>query len=267
MTTLTIYTHSLLILHTFASSLNGNLRCFVDLSDESDRRTDIIISDQNNQIKAFKQIKDDGNPEFELYDTLTPNAAIQSISAADFNHDGIADLFVVTETSTNYYQLNIWKGLDNNNDLNNKFQKLDSIIQLSDPNVLIIDANNEFTPDIFGKRSINGQQEEGFWFHNFVNNQETAPEFEFVALDVDKNDIIMQSVSFIDLDQDCRGDLVYITTTSRQIKMIQGHNFKDELELQQQPQTLIQLLPQHQNRMYFADINQDGMFLTIYRMR
>lgn len=234
-----------MIIPTFSNTLSGGkLGSFADLSGKADRRTDVIIYNDK-QIETFISIqdRDSKDPQFKAYHNITTDHAIQSISIGDKNHDGIADLFVLIETSPDQYELEIYKDSENSD----HFEKLNMNIQLSDPNILVVDGNGDFTPDIFGAQ----QGALGFFFLNKGTTQHT-----FVPLGIQSDDITMESVSFIDLDQDCRADLVYITNDGK-LRMIKGRNFEGDQQLTSESLN-IDLLDNQQRRMFFADINKDG---------
>eukprot|EP01083_Nonionella_stella_P299348 1016328_1 len=238
------------------AQLSGHIGCFVDLSNQADRKTDIVLY-ANASVKAFTQSHHDAHSTkarfrgYAQFDVGTDDKVV-SVSAMDWNRNGVADLFVVTQRDptddASPYQLNVWQ------DNHSTFVKVNNnALDLNDQYVLIMDANGDFIPDIFGKSQTG---DIGFWFGNSEGKFGT-----FVSLNLANQTIEMQSVSFIDMDQDCKPDLVFITKnhndSTRYVKMISGTDFDTPRLLV--PQKLLTMLPHWQNRLFFADINNDGI--------
>eukprot|EP01084_Bolivina_argentea_P204417 349093_1 len=251
-----------IFISTITALKSGNLGCFVDLSDQADRKTDVVVYYPNRTVRAFKQTKLNSVDEnFNLYASFqTQEGDIQSISAMDFTKNGVADLFVVTENDGNYI-LTVWKDTKNSFTVSDDPQR----IELIDKNVLILDANGDFIPDVFGKTNYaydNGSEEqvEGFWFGE---QQDKKTRFsKFKPFGIDANNILMETMSFIDLDQDCKADLVWMTKPSNgtsEIKMISGINFQSDPIPQSTHLITLLSSKNYQSRMFFADVNKDGV--------
>eukprot|EP00484_Ammonia_sp_Unknown_P030430 CAMPEP_0197038024 /NCGR_PEP_ID=MMETSP1384-20130603/15079_1 /TAXON_ID=29189 /ORGANISM="Ammonia sp." /LENGTH=540 /DNA_ID=CAMNT_0042468415 /DNA_START=202 /DNA_END=1824 /DNA_ORIENTATION=+ len=201
----------------------------------------------------FKQKVDINNkhdPQFTAYHPFEiGNAIPHSIAAMDMNIDGIADLFVVSKKpNVDYFEMNVYLNQEDPNQFHIASESLASTIQLNDSHALVIDANGDFKPDVFGKNHA-GDQAEGFWF-GMKSDQ-------FVPLGVDAGNIEMSSVSFVDMDQDCRADLVYMTK-DKQLRMISNTNFQDANSRSATTIATFLETDAPQTRLFFADVNKDG---------
>jgi len=233
---------------------NEKLGCFADLSSRSNRKTDVVLF-EGTTVTALKQTKVDGSSkDFGIHHRFDVGGRVQSVSAFDVNTDGIADLFIVTENASvpGGHTLTVW--VDSGA---MSFQSTPEVlhpIHLADEHVLVLDADGDFIPDVFGRdRNTNAV---GFWFGaaSFSGNS-------FKALAID--DIELSTASFIDLDQDCRAELVYMTTDHK-IKMVVGAANWRSFDHGHHPDivTLVDLSALHiddaQKRLFFADVNKDG---------
>lgn len=218
----------------------------------------MILYDEETVTALMQNTVDDKTKDFEVYAQFSTAGKVQSVSAFDVHGDGIAGLFVVSkpDASDDKFDLTIWKDQEVSppTGVSGQFvqEKIDTI-KLSSKDILVLDANGDFKPDVLGRRDGDDQRI-GIWF---------GPKFtKFQPLTGVANHesiIDLETASFIDLDQDCRADLVYMTTDKKEIKMLAGEDW--EKSGAESPSTLIKLDASWnvQNRIYFADINKDGM--------
>ena len=242
----------IIIIPTYSVELRGdNLGCFADLTTNSDRKTDVVIYSDRTIIPFKQKQVSSQRQEFTELNNITTDNAIQSVSAFDFNKNGIADLFVVTANGSDSYALHVYE--DNKED---KYIESFVKLELSDPDILIFDATGDFSMDVLGKNKNN---EVGYWksakdassIHSFTAFK------PLVNMQSDAAVIRMKTVSFIDLDQDCVAELVYMTNdTIKMMKNDGNGGFGD-------PVSLITFDAEQgekwQSQMYFADYNKDGM--------
>lgn len=235
----------------------GKIGCFADVGKKSDRKTDVVTF-AGTEIKVMKQTKvKPGIKHFKEHATINTSKDVKSVSAFDLDKNGIADLFVVTESDPvggPTFEMNVWLDSEDGDGFVKHNGTGINRILLADEHALVLDGNSDFVPDVFGqRRKTDGDAEYGFW---------KGPDFEFTPVagqPTHVDGIAMRSASFIDLDQDCKADLVYID--GDEVKMTSGDNWITKgLDLTK-AKTVVNLATLEvpaQRRLFFADINKDG---------
>jgi len=232
--------------HTFQDihHPNAKLGCFGDFDNippkqrkHDGRLTDIVVHD-GRYVSIYEQNKRGSLLKHSnVIDAGDANSIKDIICSCDFNnpYDYNPDLVIVKQNSVEIWQKNGEQSMG--------FTKHEiSGIDPQGKPILILDSNGDYKLDIFG------------WNGNKFGIWEQTGNFVFQFKEMIEHDILPETVSFIDMNQNCRPDLVYMAS-DKTIKFIDSDSI---------PSTPFKTFdisatnPNPENRIMFADVNKDG---------
>lgn len=234
----------LVLLHEFGCSLkdlpNHQLGCFLDVN--NDRYTDVVLFYQN-IVQTYYQ-KDQNNWHTYGQPLIIANGTkVVSVICGDFNYDGLLDMFITIQLSDSSLEAKIALQNKKFSDDNQAFSWHATVLSLTSKEILILDGNGDKKLDMIAQ-SNNATQ---FWIHD----QQRILNKNLKYL----NGVEMESLSFIDLNQDCKADLVYIGTDNA------VHIKKFDKDIWDMTDDIIQGINLKSNAnklLFFADVNIDG---------